>query len=206
MRSIGYVGAGTMEFLRDPAGRLHFMEVNTRLQVEHPVTEMVTGFDLVKEQIRIAANHALSLTQDRVSLTGHAIECRIDAEDPFDGFRPCPGLLERLESPATGDQEGVRVRLDTHVRQGYRVPVFYDSMIGKLIVGAGTREAAIRGMLGALGRLRVEGVRTTIPLHQRVLGHRGFVSGSYDTGLVAQIMAPQLGDGGRAAVDMLRAP
>ena len=185
-RAIGYVGAGTMELLRDVSGKLYFMEVNSRLQVEHPVTEMVTGFDLVQEQIRVAAGHAVSMTQEQVRLTGHAIECRINAEDPFDGFKPCPGLVECFEPP--GEVGGARVRVDTHVTSGTRIPVYYDSMICKLIVHGDDREQARDGMLAALRQFRVEGVKTTIPLLSRILESREFSSGSYDTGLVAQLL------------------
>jgi acetyl-CoA carboxylase biotin carboxylase subunit len=184
--SIGYVGAGTMEFLRDSEGHLYFMEVNTRLQVEHPVTEMVTGVDLVQHQIRIAANEALSLEQDAIKLEGHAIECRINAEDPFQSFRPSPGEVTVFEPPSGPD--GVRVRLDSHVRAGYRIPIHYDSMIGKLIVWGPDREAARLGMLRALEGFRIEGVATTIPFHKRVLADRRFVEGDYDTGLVGQLL------------------
>ncbi len=183
---LGYVGAGTMEFLRDQEGHLYFMEVNTRLQVEHPVTELVTGYDLVQEQIRIAANHALSIRQDAVKLAGHAIECRINAEDPFDGFRPSPGLVERFAPPE--NLEGVRVRVDTYVRAGLRIPVYYDSMICKLIVAGDDREQARRGMLQALERFQITGIKTTIPIHTKILSDQRFASGQYDTRLVAQIL------------------
>jgi acetyl-CoA carboxylase biotin carboxylase subunit len=175
-----------MEFLRDADGQLYFMEVNTRLQVEHPVTEMVTGVDLVNEQIRVAANHELSVRQDDIVLRGHAIECRINAEDPFDNFRPSPGLVTEFAPPTQA--EGVRVRVDTHVTPGYRIPVFYDSMICKLIVAGPDRDAARRGMLEALERFRVEGIKTTIPIHRRILADERFVSGHYDTTLVAKIL------------------
>jgi acetyl-CoA carboxylase, biotin carboxylase subunit len=186
MKAIGYVGAGTMEFLRDGEGKLYFMEVNTRLQVEHPITEMVTGVDLVREQIRVAANEILSLEQDGISLEGHAIECRINAEDPFQGFRPSPGLVEVFEPPQHVD--GARVRVDTHVRPGYRIPVFYDSMICKLIICGKDRPTAIRGMLSALDQFRVEGIKTTIPLHQQILKNEEFVRGTYDTGLIGRML------------------
>jgi acetyl-CoA carboxylase, biotin carboxylase subunit len=186
VRRMGYVGAGTMEFLRDPDGRIYFMEVNTRLQVEHPVTEMVTGLDLVQEQIRVACNHTLSFTQADARLSGHAIECRINAEDPFDAFRPSPGEVTRFEPPRGID--GVRVRLDTHVQRGYRVPVYYDSMIGKLIVAGDNRESARKGMLEALSRLGIEGIKTTIPFLRCILEDARFVSGSYDTRLAERIL------------------
>ena len=188
VRTIGYVGAGTMEFLRGEDGSLYFMEVNTRLQVEHPVTEMVTGLDLVQEQIRVAANHKLSVAQEDVQLAGHAIECRVNAEDPFDGFKPSPGLVERFEPPTTTD-ENVRIRVDTYVSGGTRIPVYYDSMICKLIVAAGDREAARKGMLGALRHFRVDGIKTTIPLHTRILESQAFAKGDYNTDLVATLLS-----------------
>ncbi len=184
--AIGYVGAGTMEFLRSPEGELFFMEVNTRLQVEHPVTELVSGLDLVQEQIRIAANETLSWTQDEITLTGHAIECRINAEDPYAGFKPCPGLVEVFEPPL--EVEGVTVRLDTHVTSGYRIPVFYDSMICKLIVHGADRDAARLGMLEALRRFKVEGIKTTIEVHQQILADERFAAGTYDTSLIEKML------------------
>ena len=174
--AIGYTSAGTMEFLRDADGSLYFMEMNTRLQVEHPVTEMITGVDIVKEQIRVAANEPLSLRQSDVKMEGHAIEFRINAEDPKKDFKPDPGELSVVELP-----EGEHVRVDTHVESGYRVPPFYDSMIAKLIVGGANRKAAIENSNNALSAFRVEGVETTIPLHQRILAEKDFRDGRYDT-------------------------
>jgi acetyl-CoA carboxylase biotin carboxylase subunit len=184
---IGYVGAGTMEFLRDHEGNLYFMEVNTRLQVEHPVTEMVTGFDLVQEQIRVAANGSLSMTQEEVKLDGHAIECRVNAEDPFEGFKPSPGTVSTFTPPE--EAEGVTVRVDTHVRDGYRIPPFYDSMICKLIVHGPEREKARTGMLDALSRFHVEGIKTTIPVHQKILADEAFSRGEYDTSFIGRLLA-----------------
>ncbi|MGD8393978.1 MAG: acetyl-CoA carboxylase biotin carboxylase subunit, partial [Candidatus Eiseniibacteriota bacterium] len=175
VRAIGYVGAGTMEFLRDPDGHLYFMEVNTRLQVEHPVTEMVTGLDLVEAQIRVAANQALDWRQEAIVLRGHAIECRVNAEDPFDGFKPSPGVVTRFAPPERA--AGVRVRVDSHVRDGYRIPPYYDSMIAKLIVAGPDRETARLGMLDALEQFTVEGVKSTIPVHRKILADARFVSG-----------------------------
>jgi acetyl-CoA carboxylase biotin carboxylase subunit len=174
---LGYKNAGTIEFLRDPGGELYFMEMNTRLQVEHPVTEMVTGVDIVKEQVRIAAGQRLSIRQEDVRFAGHAIECRINAEDPARGFRPDPGTIVRFSAPGGGPD----VRLDTHVEEGYTIPPFYDSMIGKLIVRGASREAAIATMKVALDALVVEGVATTVPLHRAILREATFLSGSYDT-------------------------
>ena len=190
MREVGYVGAGTMEFLRSPEGQLYFMEVNTRLQVEHPVTEMVTGLDLVQEQLKVAANNPLSFTQEEVSLQGHAIECRINAEDPFDDFKPSPGVVERFSPPAAveGDGAEVKVRVDTHVQPGYRIPVYYDSMICKLIVSGPDRAAALAGMKAALEQFEVTGIKTTIPVHLKILANEEFASGTYDTGLIGRML------------------
>ncbi|MFO0565559.1 MAG: acetyl-CoA carboxylase biotin carboxylase subunit [Polyangiaceae bacterium] len=176
-RSIGYVGAGTMEFLLDESGTLRFMEMNTRLQVEHPVTEMRTGVDLAVEQIRVAAGHRLSFEPGSLEFLGHAIECRINAEDPERDFRPSPGTITRWQPPA----ESERLRVETHVSEGYKVPPFYDSLICKLVVLGTDREDARLRMLAALAEMKVEGIRTTIPLHQRVLSSAEFQSGRYDT-------------------------
>ncbi|MBM3317936.1 MAG: ATP-grasp domain-containing protein, partial [Candidatus Eisenbacteria bacterium] len=184
--AVGYRNAGTVEFFRDRDGKLYFMEVNARLQVEHPVSEQVTGRDLVLEQLRIAANAPLSFRQEEIALTGHSIECRINAEDPFDDFRPSPGLVSVFEPPHAAD--GVAVRVDTHVRAGYRIPVYYDSLIAKLIVHGPTREAARRGMVQALEAFKVEGVKTTIPVHLRILEDRDFAAGNYDTGFIGRLL------------------
>ena len=171
-----YASLGTLEFLLDERGHLSFMEMNTRLQVEHPVSEMRSGLDLMQEMIRVSAGPRLSVSQGDVELVGHAIECRINAEDPADGFKPSPGQVTRFELP-TGD--GVRV--DTHAEAGYEVPPFYDSLLAKVIVRADTRDAAIDKMIGALGAMKIEGVHTTIPMHVAVLGSAAFRSGRYDT-------------------------
>jgi acetyl-CoA carboxylase biotin carboxylase subunit len=189
LEAIGYRNAGTVEFLRSPEGGLFFMEVNARLQVEHPVTEMVTGRDLVVEQIRIAANEPLSFAQKDVAWDGHAIECRVNAEDPEDDFRPMPGVLSRFEPPSSPGNDGVRVRVDTHARSGLRIPPHYDSLLAKLIVRGPDRAAAIRGMIDALNAFRIEGVPTTIPVHLRVLAHPDFAAGRYDTGFVGRLLA-----------------
>ncbi len=186
---IGYVNAGTVEFLRDEDGSLYFMEMNTRLQVEHPVTEMVTGVDIVAEQLRIAANQPLSLAQEDVALSGHAIEVRINAEDPDAGFAPTPGEVTRFEPPETGDD----LRIDTHVRSGYVVPPYYDSMIAKLIGYGPSRPAAIGRVLEALEGFSVEGVKSTIPIHRRILRDARFASGDYDTRLVAWMLSEEGG-------------
>jgi acetyl-CoA carboxylase biotin carboxylase subunit len=175
-KSIGYVGAGTMEFLLDANGVLRFMEMNTRLQVEHCVSEERSGLDLVREQIRVAAGWPLSVTQQDIVLRGHAIECRINAEDPTQGFRPSPGVISSWATPSL---EGVRV--DTHVESGYEVPPHYDSLICKLIAYGSDREQARERMLAALGSLVCEGVDTTVPMHQAILSSASFVASEYDT-------------------------
>jgi acetyl-CoA carboxylase biotin carboxylase subunit len=186
---MGYRSAGTMEFFRDQDGQLYFMEMNARLQVEHPVTEMVANRDLVVEQIRVAANEALSFTQEDVTLQGHAIECRINAEDPFDDFRPTPGLVSAFVPPhEPAGRNGVRVRLDTHVQPGYRIPPYYDSMVAKLIVWGQTRDASRQGMIAALESFTVEGVKTTIPVHLRILQEPDFAAGNYDTGFMGRLL------------------
>ncbi len=167
---IGYRGAGTFEFLYQD-GRFYFIEMNTRIQVEHPVTELVTGIDLVREQLLIAAGEKLRLKQSDIVLRGHAIECRINAEDP-DSFMPSPGLVGNFHAPG-----GPGVRMDTHLYAGYRIPPNYDSMIGKLIVHGEDRSIALARMRVALGELIVEGVKTNIPLQQRILSDAGFVRG-----------------------------
>ena len=178
--SIEYAGAGTIEFLMSPEGdRLSFMEMNTRLQVEHPVTECVTGIDIVREQLRIAAGGELGFSQDGIRLEGHSIECRINAEDPSENFRPTPGTLERFEIPE-GEGTG-RVRVDTHVQSGDEVPPYYDSLIAKVIVHAQSRDGAIETMKKTLEAARIEGVASTIPLHLAVLDSDEFQSGDYST-------------------------
>jgi acetyl-CoA carboxylase biotin carboxylase subunit len=175
--SIGYVGAGTMEFLLDETGVLRFMEMNTRLQVEHCVSEMRTGIDLVAEQIKIAAGEPLALSQQDVHLAGHAIECRINAEDPTDGFRPSPGTLQTWTLPQTGEQ----LRIDTHVSEGYTVPPFYDSLLCKIIAKGASRDEAIAVMLRALDAFQCEGVATTAEMHSAVLASVDFREHRYDT-------------------------
>ena len=179
---VGYSSAGTVEFLRAPDGALYFMEMNTRLQVEHPVSECVTGIDIAQRQIEVAANRPLGLEQDGVTFRGHSIECRINAEDPEDDFRPSPGELRAFDfAREAGPGE---VRVDTHLEAGERVSPYYDSLLAKVIVHADTREQAIETMIGALCASRVEGVRTTLPLHLAVLDSERFRSGDYDTGSI----------------------
>ncbi|MFH1144075.1 MAG: acetyl-CoA carboxylase biotin carboxylase subunit [Candidatus Eisenbacteria bacterium] len=186
LRGIGYRNAGTVEFFRDRDARIYFMEVNARLQVEHPVTEMVTGRDLVAEQIRIAAQGPLPYGQGDLRSEGHAIECRINAEDPFEDFRPSPGQITEFAPPSA--IPGVRVRVDSHVRPGYRIPRYYDSLIAKLIVWGPSREAAREGMIAALRSFRVEGVKTTIPVHLKIMQSRDFAAGEYDTGFIERLL------------------
>jgi acetyl-CoA carboxylase, biotin carboxylase subunit len=176
IKAANYNNAGTCEFLVDRHNKFYFIEVNARIQVEHPVTEMVTGIDLVKEQIRIAAGEELSFTQKEVVHRGCAIECRINAEDPSAGFRPSPGLVSRWEPPG-----GPGVRLDSHVVSGYRVPPNYDSLLAKLIVYQPNRTAALACMRRALAEFVVEGVQTTIPLHRDLFNDATFVAGQVDT-------------------------
>ncbi len=173
----GYTNAGTVEFLVDlDSNEYFFLEVNTRIQVEHPVTEMVAGVDLVAEQIRVANGAALSLQQDDVKLAGHAIECRINAEDVEKEFLPSPGAIRQWQPPA-----GNGIRVDTHCYPGYVVPPFYDSLMAKLIVHGPDRPAAISQMKKALAGFAVAGIHTTIPFHQQVIGHRDFLNGSATT-------------------------
>jgi acetyl-CoA carboxylase biotin carboxylase subunit len=174
-----YTNAATVEFIVDQEGNYYFIEVNARIQVEHPVTEMVTGIDLIKWQIRIASGERLPWSQDEIRHEGCAIECRINAEDPKRNFQPSPGKIERIIAPG-----GFGVRFDSHVHSGYTVPPYYDSMIGKLIVHQPTRAEAIACMQRALAELRVEGIKTTVPIHQEILGHSAFVEGRIDTTFV----------------------
>lgn len=177
-RAIGYVGAGTMEFLLDEDGELRFMEMNARLQVEHPVTEMRCGIDLVEAQIRVAAGEPLWFSQNDIVLRGHAIECRINAEDPTNGFSPSPGIIERWE---TGLGQDDHIRVDTHVETGYEVPPQYDSLVCKVIAWAEDRNAACERLIEALQRIHCEGISTTIPMHLAVLGSPEFRNNQYDT-------------------------
>jgi acetyl-CoA carboxylase biotin carboxylase subunit len=185
IRRSGYVNAGTIEMLVDEHGTAWFMEMNTRLQVEHGVTELLTGLDLVELQLRVAANEPLPLRQEDVVVRGHAIECRINAEDPNDGFRPCPGKVTRLAFP-----DGVRV--DTALTSGDRIPPTYDSMVAKLLVHADDRPAAIAAMSAALEGTVVEGVTTNIDLHKKILRWEPFVSGQYTTTTLEQHLASLL--------------
>ena len=178
-----YTSAGTIEFLMDEHDNFYFMEMNTRIQVEHPVTEMLTGIDLVKTQIELAAGAKLNIRQKDVQFRGHAIECRINAEDPERNFAPCPGKIE-LFVPAGGPN----VRMDSHAYSGYVIPPYYDSLIGKLIVWGHDREEALAVCRRAVGEIIVHGVKTTLPFQQRILNDRRFVSGKYNTGFVENMI------------------
>ena len=179
-KAAGYENAGTIEFVVDQEGHFYFIEMNTRIQVEHPVTEMVTGLDLVREQLRIAAGLPLSLTQEEVQLRGHAIECRINAENPSENFRPCPGTTTFLHFPG-----GPGVRVDSLLYNGYTVSPFYDSLVAKVIVHAPSRLEAIRRMRRALEEMLLEGYPTTADFCHLVLHHPDFIKGQYDTGFLA---------------------
>lgn len=182
-KSINYVGAGTVEFLLAENGEFYFMEMNTRLQVEHPVTEMITGLDLVAEQIQIAQGEKLQLTQDQVVFRGHAIECRINAEDPEHDFRPAPGRISGYLPPG-----GPGVRMDSHVYTDYQIPPYYDSLIGKLIVWGPDRPTAIKRMKRALRECALTGLPTTIGFHQKILETPEFLRGEVYTNFVEQVM------------------
>jgi acetyl-CoA carboxylase biotin carboxylase subunit len=181
-----YANAGTVEFLVDEDESFYFIEMNTRIQVEHPVTEMVTGVDLVKEQLKVAGGEELSLEQDEISLAGHAIEFRINAEDPENDFFPSPGEVTVVEVPG-----GPGVRVDTAIFAGYEIPPFYDSMVGKLITHGGDRNEALARGRRALEEYRLEGIKTTIPLHLRLIDDEAFLSGEYDTGYLERLLGEQ---------------
>ena len=183
-KASGYYSAGTVEFIVDQDNNFYFIEVNARIQVEHPVSEMVTGIDLLKQQIRVAAGEKLTLKQEDIVPRGHSIECRINAEDPAANFRPCPGKIEQIIVPG-----GFGVRFDSHVAAGYVVPPYYDSLIGKLIVHQPTREAAIETMTRALRELQIKGIATTVPLHLELLSHSAFHEATIDTKFVERLLA-----------------
>jgi acetyl-CoA carboxylase, biotin carboxylase subunit len=182
-RSINYSGVGTVEFLLDKDGNFYFMEMNTRIQVEHPVTEMITGIDLIAEQLKIAQGLPLSFTQDEVVLKGHAIECRVNAEDPEHNFRPHPGKISGYLAPG-----GPGVRMDSHIYTDYEIPPYYDSLIGKLIVWGSDRDMAIKRMKRALRECAITGVPTTINFHQRVLENPAFLAGEVYTNFIEEMM------------------
>lgn len=187
--SVNYRNAGTAEFLYDVQRQeFYFIEVNARIQVEHPVSEMISGFDLVQEQIRIAGGADLSLSQDKVTLSGHAIECRINAEDSTRDFMPSPGRITKWRAP-----EGEGVRLDSHMSEGAMIPPFYDSMVGKLIVHAPTRAEAISKLRDAIDDFVVEGVPTTLPLHRAIIDHPDFIANEIHTRWLEQVFLPEQG-------------
>lgn len=183
-REVSYRNAGTVEFVFDNVERkYYFIEMNTRIQVEHPVSEMISGIDLIKWQLRIAGGQRLSLSQDDVQIQGHAIECRINAEDPQRGFAPTPGRIAGFRTPG-----GFGVRLDTHIETGYTIPPFYDSMIGKLICWGSDRDEAIARMLRALDELKVDGLVTTTEFHKRLVGSETFRNGDFNTAFVSRFL------------------
>ncbi|WP_298844550.1 acetyl-CoA carboxylase biotin carboxylase subunit [Clostridium sp.] len=180
-KSINYKNAGTIEFLLDKYGKYYFMEMNTRIQVEHPITEMITGIDLVKAQIRIAAGQVLPYKQEDIKIIGHAIECRINAENPVKNFMPCPGVIKSLHIPG-----GYGIRVDSAAYQGYKIPPTYDSMIGKLIVHGKDRDEAICKMRRALGEFIIEGVDTNIDFQFKIVNNKDFIKGKFDTGFIGK--------------------
>jgi acetyl-CoA carboxylase biotin carboxylase subunit len=184
-RSVGYSNAGTMEFLVDKNKNFYFMEINARLQVEHPVTELVTGIDIVQQQILLAAGEKLSVGQDDIRLNGWSMECRINAADPADNFMPSPGEITDLILPA-----GPGVRVDTHIFDQYEISPFYDSLIAKLVVWAQDRQMAIKRMQRALSEFRIEGIKSTVPFHQQVFQDRDFIQGDIDTHFLKKFAAP----------------
>ncbi len=181
-----YFNACTVEFLVDARGRFYFIETNTRVQVEHPITEMITGVDIIKAQLKIATGQPLEYAQRDIRPRGAAIECRINAEDPDAGFRPCAGVINTFQSPA-----GFGVRVDTHVHDGYRISPRYDSLIGKLIVHQPNREEAIRCMRRCLREIVIDPIKTTVPLYRRIFDHPVFVSGKFDTGFIDRHLTPE---------------
>jgi acetyl-CoA carboxylase biotin carboxylase subunit len=194
MKSIGYTNAGTVEFLMDEDKNLYFIEVNARIQVEHPVTELVTGVDLVKAQIRIASGDQLrEILPTPIRFCGHAIECRINAENPLT-FAPCPGRITGLNIPG-----GIGVRVDTAAYTDSVIPPYYDSLVAKLITHGGNREEAIQRMKRALDMFVVEGIQTTIPLHEQILSNEDFIAGKFDTSFLSKLNVDSTGNGASSA-------
>lgn len=192
LKSMGYVSAGTIECLMSDDDQLFFMEMNTRLQVEHPVTEMITGIDIVEWQVRIACNEQIDFSGDDVRLNGSAIECRINAEDVHDDFRPCPGVVDKVVWP-TDQQE--QIRIDTYLENGATIPAFYDSMVAKVIVHADNRQAALAMMEQALSQISIDGVSTTIDFHRSILRNKEFRDGYYDCSFIEKNMKKLLAQG-----------
>ena len=180
-KAVNYKNAGTIEFLVDKNGEFYFMEMNTRIQVEHPITEMITNIDIVKEQLKIASGIKLEFTQEDINISGHAIECRINAEDPKNNFRPCPGVVSELYVPS-----GLGVRVDSAIFCGYEIPPYYDSMIGKLITYGDNRENAIIKMKRALAEFAIGGVTTNIDFQYEILDHKDFINGDYNTSFIEE--------------------
>lgn len=180
-KAVNYVNAGTIEFLVDKNNDFYFMEMNTRIQVEHPITEMITNIDIVKEQLKIASGEEMKLNQDMIKIDGHAIECRINAENPSRNFAPCPGKIKFLNLPG-----GNGIRVDTAVYPGYTIPPLYDSMIAKLIVHGKTREEAIRKMISALEEVVIDGIDSNVDFHIRILNNKRFREGSFDTSFISE--------------------
>jgi acetyl/propionyl-CoA carboxylase alpha subunit len=199
-RSVDYLNAGTIEFLVDKDRSFYFLEMNTRLQVEHPVTEMVTGVDIVREQIGIARGNPLGNTQDDIQLNGWAIECRINAEDPYYNFMPSSGILAKVSTPT-----GPGVRVDTGVYSGLQISPYYDSLISKLICWGETRDEAIIRMRRALDEYRVVGVKTNIPFHQRIMESHHFISGEFDTRFVEERFSIDEAEDGKEAIPHIAA-
>ncbi|NLL64358.1 MAG: ATP-grasp domain-containing protein, partial [Clostridiaceae bacterium] len=187
--AVGYVGAGTVEFLVDADKSFYFMEMNTRIQVEHPVTEAITGANLIKEQIRVAAGYRLSQQQNEISFQGHAIECRINAEDPLNNFMPTPGVIKNLVVPG-----GIGVRIDSAMYPGYEIPSFYDSMLAKVIVHASSRQEAIARMRRVLTEFLIDGVKTNIDFHLAILRDPDFIAGDYDIGYLNRKLPQMIHD------------
>jgi acetyl-CoA carboxylase biotin carboxylase subunit len=182
-KAINYESAGTIEFLLSQDGQYYFMEMNTRIQVEHPITEMITGVDLIKAQIEIAAGMPLGFTQEDIKINGHAIECRINAENPSKGFRPSPGLIQNLHLPG-----GNGIRIDSAIFCGYEVPPTYDSMLAKLIVHGRNRDEALSKMHSALCEFIVDGIDTNVEFHFDIIESKAFSDGSYNTGFIEELL------------------
>lgn len=182
-KAVDYVSAGTIEFLLDKDGRFYFIEMNTRIQVEHPITELITGVDLIKEQIKIAYGEKLDISQEDIRINGHAIECRINAEDPDTNFRPCPGCIEGYFAPG-----GYGIRVDTHIYDGYIIPPTYDSMVAKLIVWGRDRNEAINRMKRALDEMVIIGIKTNIEFQKLILNNDKYLNNNIDTSFIEKVI------------------
>ena len=182
-KAVNYKNAGTVEFLLDETGKFYFMEMNTRIQVEHPVTEMITRIDLIKQQLKIASGKKLEYKQKDIILNGHAIECRINSEDPENNFMPCGGTVNHLHIPG-----GFGVRFDSHLYQGYKLPLYYDSMLGKLITWGKDRKEAVARMNNALNELIIDGVTTNLDFQSKIINNKEFISGNYYTSFINEML------------------